>query len=286
MKEHNPPKEAIDMPIDWNDHNGWNSFYDSQVNPFEIPKAFQIKKSLRFFQAGKSVWISGCGLELSVWLYSYLGSKVYASDISSSAIQYQKRIVSKNPFNILPNLKTILEELKINPSINHTTPILKISDFRYSIPDIQFDTIINNKAIQGLTDSDIYRIAKNFFKANKKGGAAILSTMNVQGDKRTSIENAFLNAGYKIPNVYANQWYRNKLQETGILYAMVLGNPIIPQWGQYDENGGKKQETKDKETLRSFRDEYRVRLKENYNKDKEGFRPEIDKIAYIIYNTG
>lgn len=66
---------------------------------------------------------------------------------------------------------------------------------------------------------------------------------------------------------------------------MVPGSPMIP-WGQYNENGAEEQRAKDQAQLRSFGEEYRDWMKENYEQDKKRYRPEIDKVAQVICNTG
>lgn len=276
------------MPENWNDHNGWDVYY--KTNPIDLEKIadYEIRDVLRYFSAvaDKKVWISGCGLELTPWIFSYLNCDVLATDVSSVAIEFQRKLIKESPFEKFKNLNTIFDELKIEPKRNFIQPKIRAEDFRVVNPNEKFDVILNTKAIQGLPEEDIKRAARIFFDSTNSGGIIILSTMNVQGNSRNKIEDAFLSAGYFIPNVRAEQWYRNKLDSTGILYAMVLGNPMIPQWGQYENKGGKEQEEKDRELLRSFRQEYQERLKLNYEDDKKNYSPEKDKIAYVIYNTG
>jgi len=278
----------MEIPKDLNNHNGWNEYF--KANPIELENIpeYKIKDSLRYFSASenKKVWISGCGLELSPWLFSNLGCEVLATDISTVAIDFQSKLMKESPFEKLKNLDSVLVELEITAKRNFIPPKIRVEDFRRTNPKEKFEVILNTRAIQGLPNEDIKKTANIFFNSNLEGGIFIASTINVQGSKRTEIEDSFLQAGYIIPNVKADQWYREKLDETGILYAMVLGNPVIPQWGQYEKTGGKEQEEKDKQILRSFREEYQERLKTNYEEDKNNYRPEIDKLAYIIYNTG
>lgn len=283
-----PKPSPMEMPTDWNDHKGWNKYYAANPIDFENLEDYEIEDSLRYFTAAanKKVWISGCGLELSPWLFSYLNCQILATDVSTAAIEFQIKLVKDSPFDKLNSLSSILEKLEIKPQKTFIVPKIRVEDFRITNPNDKFDVILNTKALQGLPNKDIEKAAKIFFDSNKEGGVFIASTMNVQGLKRTQIENAFLSAGYFIPNVKAEQWYRKKLDDTGILYVMVLGNPMVPQWGQYADKGGKEQEEKDREILKSYRAEYNERLKLNYEDDKENFRPEKDKLAYIIYNTG
>lgn len=278
----------MDIPKDWNNHNDWNKYFEANPIDFEDLPDYKLKDSLRYFSAveNKKVWISGCGLELSPWLFSNLNCEVLATDASRVAIDFQISLLNESPFKKLDNLNSILEELEIPAQQKFKAPKIRVEDFRTTSPNEEFEVILNTKALQGLTSKDIEKAAKIFYDSTVEGGFFLAATMNVQGNKRTEIENSFLAAGYFLPNIKAEQWYRNKLEETGILYAMVLGNPMVPSWGQYENKGGKEQEEKDKAILKSFREEYVERLKKNYEEDKGNFKPEIDKLAYIIYNTG
>jgi len=276
------------MPKDWNNHSGWDRYFEANPVDLKDIKKYSIRDNLRYLDSvkDKRVWISGCGLELSPWLYSNFNCEVLATDVSKVAIDFQLDLLKHSPFESLNDLDSVLEELKIEPKKNFISPKIRVEDFRKTSPNEKFDVILNTKAIQGLPKEDIAKAAQVFFNSNVDGGVFIASTMNVQGMRRTEIENSFLDAGYIIPNVKAEQWYRQKLEETGIVYAMVLGNPIIPQWSQYENKGGKEKEEQDKLVLKSFREEYTKRLKQNYEEYKEFYNPEIHKLAYIIYNTG
>ncbi|MEP0265484.1 class I SAM-dependent methyltransferase [Dokdonia sp.] len=278
----------MNIPIDWNNTKEWDLYFEENQVVIKDIANYEIEDSLRYFSAvaNRKVWVSGCGLELSPWLFSYLNCEVLATDISKTAIKFQSELLKKNPFKLLNQLQPVLDEIDIEYQTKFIEPQIKVADFRNESPNELFDVVLNNNAIQGLSNSDIEKAAKVFFNATEKGGIMISSTMNVQGEKRTEIENAYVRSGYFIANLEAEQWYRKKLEDTGILYVMILGNPMVPQWDQYQNKGGKEQEEKDKEILRSFRTEYQERLQVNYEKDKETYRPEIDKLAYIIYNTG
>lgn len=214
-----------------------------------------------------------------------MGCEVFATDISKNAIQFQNKLIELSPFKEVKELDSVLQELDLRNERNFIAPTIKVEDFITTIPEEKFEIILNTRAIQWLSSQDMKKAAKTFFVSNKDGGTFIATTMNVQGIKRTEIENAFVDAGYIIPNVKAEQWYRKVLDETWIVYAMVLGRPIIPEWWQYEDKGWEEQKEKDKKTLMTFEKEYKERLRINYEQDKNDYKPWVDKIAHVIYNT-
>jgi hypothetical protein len=64
--------------------------------------------------------------------------------------------------------------------------------------------------------------AERFHGSLCRGGVAVIDTMNVQGDRRTLIEDSLLEAGFFIAFQEAERWYRRRLAETGIPYVEIL----------------------------------------------------------------
>ena len=282
----------METPKNWNDSSQWDRYFQSRPLDVSDVSELELKDNLAvlFAASGGSIWITGCGQELSPWLLSYLNCRVLATDLSPVAVRQQKEWVKGSPFHAFPNLDTVVDqfatEMNARAVKQFIPPKIEVADFCRDQPGRQFDVLYNRRAFHGLSSSQMDQAARNFYAATKPGGLAYLSTLNVQGNLRTQIENALAWAGFFIPNLEAEQWYREKLDATGILYAMVLGNPVIPRWGQYENKGGEAQREKDTQLLRSYREEYQERLQANYQRDQETYRPEIDKLAYVIYNTG
>ena len=82
------------------------------------------------------------------------------------------------------------------------------------------------------------------YEALKPGVHAIFDTQNVQGEHRNQIEDSLLDAGFYIPFSKSERWYREQLNSTGVLYVIVLGRPVIPQWGQYGDDDWSKRATR------------------------------------------
>ena len=282
----------METPKNWNDSSQWDRYFQSRPVDLATVSDLELKDNMRvlFAASGGSIWITGCGQELSPWLLSYLNCRVLATDLSPVAVEQQKEWAKGSPFLAFPNLDQVVDgfaaEMNSRAVKQFIPPKIEVADFCQGHPDRQFDVLYNRRAFHGLSPDQMDQAAQNFFAATKPGGLAYLSTLNVQGQLRTQIENALSQAGFFMPNLEAEQWYREKLDATGIEYVMVLGNPVIPQWGQYEGKGGEPQRRKDFATLGSLREEYRERLQANYQKDQETFRPDVDKLAYVIYNTG
>src|SRR5664279_5251494 len=89
------------MPDDWNDHRGWDVYFESQLarktpDPWddkigsigveELPGLAQDLKS----RGWQNVWIPGCGLSPLGRLLAYLGLKVVTTDVSPTAVKFQR----------------------------------------------------------------------------------------------------------------------------------------------------------------------------------------------------
>jgi Methyltransferase domain len=234
----------------------------------------------------KRIWFPGCGLDLAPWLYANLGCIVLATDISPYAVQSQNELLFENPMEILEKLPNVLKEMELLSQVRFVHPTIFVHDMRTAFPFPQVDAIINVRAFHGFASDDMRQIALHYYETLSPGGFLICDTLNVQGEQRNNIENALVEAGFFVPGLQADQWYRQQLDATGILYMMVLGNPMIPHWGQYENKGGKDQEQKDREILRTFSAEYAERRKLNAAQDRANYKEGIDKIANVIYSTG
>lgn len=84
-----------------------------------------------------------------------------------------------------------------------------------------------------------------------------------------------MDAGFFLPFTASERWYRNKLENTGIRYVMVLGHPHVRYGGQNP-----------REILASLRTEYEARhaAEESFVRATMG-QPETI-VAHVVYNTG
>jgi hypothetical protein len=73
------------------------------------------------------------------------------------------------------------------------------------------------------------------------------------------LEDSLADAGFFLPFSASVRWYRNQLESTGIVYAMLLGRPQIPNDRQYPAKDFAEYAERDRGILASFRTEYEAR---------------------------
>lgn len=286
-----PPVRAK-PPLDWSDITGWDRFFLAQgcVGPFHVPTVMgaQVCQSVRFLsfvrKRGGRVWFPGCGIDPGPRFYVYVGSTVLATDFSPVAVRVQRRFAELAPeimfgdWSSFDKSKAPIEKCGRFDVAEH--------DFTTGPPTGVFDVVINCRAFQGLSPSAMTAAARHFFAALRPGGAAIIDTINVQGGRRDVLENSLIEAGFFLPFIDSERWYRGKLQSTGIIYSMVLGRPHIPPRGQYPAGHFDEYAQRDRKILESFRTEYKTRLAaEEPSVGKVLDSPEAI-VAHVVYSTG
>ena len=107
--------------------------------------------------------------------------------------------------------------------------------------------------------------------------------MNVQGELRDHLEQSLEDAGFVVPLLELNCWYRQSLRETGIPHLFMLDLPMIPRAGEYADGGPKWYA--DMARLREITAEYRARLEAEQEAEQARIGPN-GKIAVVIYSTG
>ena len=274
----------VPMPYDWNDHPGWDQYYQFQIAQAQrshcdleigsipigaLPNLTEDMKAQGF----RSVWIPGCGLSPLPHLLAHLGLHVLATDISPIAVRFHHDEADR--FSCLKS-----ERAPPDPA---GSLAVEVHDFRSTFRQEEFDLIINVKAFQGFSFSDMQRIAGVHAKALRKGRHAYFDTMNVQGEQRDELEQALENAGFVVPLSQLNRWYHRALRATGIDYTIILGHPVVPWTGEY-EGGGPARE-RDMACLREISAEYESRLEIEEEAEQRRIGPDT-KLAQIIYSTG
>ncbi len=290
--------EKLQTPDNLDDHVAWEQYYQAYLSSInhtvESDNWDKIKNWQTLSYLGvalhskeRKVWFPGCGLDITPFIYSHAGCRVFGTDISAYLINFLNELATENIEALIENHEAFAKELKDHGfEFEHLKPRFLTHDFRESFAEGKFDLIVNKKSFQLLPQESLKKASKTFFEATTVGGKAIFITLNVQGERRSIIEDHLIEAGYYIPGNKTERWYRNVLDATGILYAMVLGRAVVPQWGQYDDKGGEEQATKDKEILRAYDKEYLDRKKTEQQEDECVLHDGKTKLAYVIYNTG
>lgn len=279
-------EKEITKPKDWNDHEGWETFFSSLypegnfadecfwAGSISLDSVEQFARELSENQVEK-IWFAGCGISLLPKALSQRGFEVYATDISQTAVSFQ----NSNDEQIQNLINS-----RVKAEIVATGSLLaELQDFRVPYKQTYFDLIINTRAIQGFAEADMLRIAQTHFDALKPSRQAIFDTINVQGEKRKTLERILTEAGFLIPFYELNCWYRDRLNETKLPYVFVLGNPVLPAHGIYSDS--EKRDT-DMSILRAITSEFREKQQAELEAENEKLSDAGSKIASIIYSTG
>ena len=264
-------------PEHWEDKAAWDHYFKVQIS---APDRFSPHSGpilLRFLslvhEKGGRVWFAGCGLDPYPSTYAAQGCNVLATDFSSVAVRYQQQLAAR-----------LLKEEKLAAA--QGTMVVVEHDFTQPRPDGKFDVVINVCAFQGLSSSAMRAAAGNFYAALRPGGTCIIDTMNVQGPHRNVIEDHLMAAGFYIPYQKSERWYRQQLDSTGIVYAMILERPRIPYAKQYPEAQFAQFAERDQKILDSFHGEYERRLEEEAPEVKATLDDPATIVAHVVYATG
>lgn len=276
-----------EKPRDWSDPVGWDKYYSDLIDGDDyiadvqntgtisidrVPQLIGELKSMSLF----NVWIPGCGISLLPKLLSRGGLKVHATDVSKRAVEFQNESISKIDQAIL---ESGVEEFP-GGSLN-----VEVHDFKSNYLSEKFDLVINVKAIQAFPEVEMRQVALAHLDALKPGGRAIFDTMNVQGERRDLLERVLVESGFYLPFYEASVEYRRRLNETGLPYVFVLGQPIIPWHDEYADNEAKRET--DMAVLRDIATSHAERLRSETESVAMRYKnyPET-KTASIFYSTG
>jgi 2-polyprenyl-3-methyl-5-hydroxy-6-metoxy-1,4-benzoquinol methylase len=273
-----PPKVGRDS-TEWDEYFR-DELKDSHQRTPRVGPAFRF---LEFaLEKGGHVWFPGCGIDACPRMYAAMGCNVIATDFSSVAIEYQKRLADADPRSWLKDPNSGLAE-RLSTSGTFAT---SQHDFTKEKPPSTFDVVINSLAFQGLSESDMHVAARHYMEALRPGGTLFVDTMNVQGRSRNVIEQSLASAGFFIAFSASERWYRDQLEATGIVHLMILGYPDIPNWRQYPEDRFEEYETRDRAILESFRAEYERRREEEASLVEATMKNEQTVEAIVVYSTG
>ena len=284
--------DAIEMPDDWDDHAGWETYFAAlpsddfwYKDATTSPGSFSLDRLGSLFddflsREWNTVWFPGCGFSPLPRVFASFGFTAYATDIAPSAIEYQRH----NDSNVQPLLAGVTVDSTRERS---GSLVAEIHDFRTSYGDENVDAIFNIKAIQGLPATSMSSACRSHFAALRPGGVAFFDTMNVQGERCDQLEDALADAGFYVPIRDLNKWYRQALADTGIPHMFVLGAPMIPQRDDYPypHKRGSPEYNRDVQILRDLTADYRSRMQPEYEKEQQTV-DDTTKHAQVIYSTG
>ena len=163
--------------------------------------------------------------------------------------------------------------------------VSEVHDFREPYREDFFDFILNVKAFQGFAPDTKKQLAKVHFDNLKPSRSAMFDTINVQGERRDELEECLVGAGFVIAFYELNRWYRKQLAQTGIPYVLVLGCPMIPFGGLYENDEVRRQ--RDTEILQEIEKEYQTRRTTTFEEEQKRLNESTDaRYASVFYSTG
>jgi len=278
----------IKMPTDWSDQQGWEQYYAAlypngsyerisrNTGSISTIDLADFVEDLRAKQVA-TIWVAGCGVSLLPKLLVKAGFEVHATDVSQTAIEFQNNHDNERVESLLEKAKT--------PSRDSGSLVAEVHDFRRPYLQAYFDLIINVKAFQKFDQATMRQIARSHFQALKPSHEAIFDTLNVQGERRDMLEESLVNAGFFIPFYDLNRQYRQTLRETHIPHIFILGQPMIPRTGVYEQDDAKWR--RDMQTLRAFAADYRQLQQNELAKEQKRLNESREvRLATVIYSTG
>jgi 2-polyprenyl-3-methyl-5-hydroxy-6-metoxy-1,4-benzoquinol methylase len=263
------------VPTDWHDKDAWDRYFNANLlEGFAPSPDFIVLRFLSFArEQGGRIWFPGCGLDPYPKAYAERGCNVLATDFSSVAVRYQECLAA-----------AFLKEHG-SSTVQGTFSVAE-HDFTQDTLDGEFDVVINCRAFQGLSSDGMRAAAGHFHAALRPGGAAIIDTMNVQGNHRNLIEDSLIAGGFYLPFQKSGRWYRQQLDSTGIVYWMVLGRPHIPNADQYPPQHFSELATRDQQILDSFQAEYERRCEDESAEVNAMVDNPATIVAHVVYATG
>ena len=139
-------------PTNWADKDGWENYYAQLINSedlldvswntgsISVDRIQQLVDKLKE-SSYKTIWVPGCGVSLLPKLLCRAGMNVRATDISQSAIDFQRD-------NESPRANDLIAKSGIEESVGGTLTA-EVHDFQQDYITEYFDFVINVKAIQG-----------------------------------------------------------------------------------------------------------------------------------------
>jgi hypothetical protein len=203
------------MPSDFEDTEGWNSYYVACQEAGEylatgeirwnlMPAYFVYRKYIH--HSHQKIWFPGCGASLAPHVYAALGFKVWASDFSKVAIEIQEQL-RQLPVSEIMQRKAL--QKNVVSSLSGGELHLCVHDFREPFDEGDFDTILNIKAFPRLSPRNRELVAAVHWRALKPKGQAIFWINNgIREYSLDLIEPPLIKARFLVPGHQTYRWHR------------------------------------------------------------------------------
>lgn len=275
------------IPEQWGDIQGWEAYYreycaeerwKNWLTPTDLAWAYVSQLAEKQYQR---VWFPGCGASVTPRLYAALGFEVCASDISETALAFQRWTMTQtlSELGVTELLSVITtEELEEDPvdflAITH--------DLHAPLTEAPFDAIINLLSYHGFDPTLLPQIAKTHYQALREGGTAIFVMGNVPRARRESLEKPLAEAGFYLPYYEPEAWFREALRESKIPHRFVSGKATVrvdeePYRSDHDAR------KKAQEKLQSLEAEYNARMRAEDQSLAQRLEDPGSRAAFVVY---
>jgi hypothetical protein len=106
-----------------------------------------------------------------------------------------------------------------------------------------FDIVINTDSFTGFPVEDMRRVARSHYTALKRGGRSLFEVVARDADLPNAVEAILAGEGFHVPNLSLNRRARGQLAATGIPHVFLLGRPVIPRLGVYEDEQLRRRDT-------------------------------------------
>ena len=177
--------------LNWNNPIDWENYYqekDGEID-FFYPAYFDFCKDYEF----EKIWFPGCGLSSIPIVFSKLGFKVWATDISETALKKQKEfanlpfIKQQEKFAAYLKIDEFKKMLKDDEAI-----YFKNHNFFYPFLENEIDCILNIRAFHGFSLANMQKTANVHYRALKKQGHAVFE-IHLPGGPENELEKVIIN---------------------------------------------------------------------------------------------
>jgi SAM-dependent methyltransferase len=275
------------IPEQWDDTQGWEAYYreycaeerwKNWVTPTELAWVYISQLAEKKYQR---IWFPGCGASLAPRLYAALGFEVYASDISPTAVDFQRWLMTQTLSEL--GVSSILAQVTEEELDEEPTEFRVIEhDLKKSFDEEPFDAVVNLLSFHGFSKEPLEQISKVHYQALRPGGSAIFVMGNVSRAKREFLERPLVEAGFYMPYYEPEAWFREALQTSQIPHRFISGRAMV----RIDAEPFRSEQAarnKAQETLQKLEAEYNAKMRKEDQVIAKKLEDPSCKVAFVVY---
>jgi hypothetical protein len=272
------------IPKDWSDVPAWEAYYreycaeerwKNWLSLEDLDWSFVSQLAER---EARSVWFPGCGASLAPRLYAALGFEVCVSDVSQTALDFQRWTMTETLSSL--GVSRIIEEATGETLDEDPCEFEAILHEMSQPMHKRFDAVINHLSYHGFGLDALPRIARVHEQALKERGIAIFVMGSISRSKRESLEAPLADAGFYIPYFASEAWFRERLKESQLPHRFI-SNKVSLRIDEEPFRSDKAARESAQQQLTKLEDEYNQKMRQE---DKE-IEQKLSsmKSAFLVY---